>query len=67
MKPAPNVGKTDKLIRVVIGGFLVGAATYYEAWWLLGIGMLIVLTAAIGRCGLYYILGINTCSMDSSQ
>ncbi|MEN2992907.1 MAG: DUF2892 domain-containing protein [Bacteroidia bacterium] len=62
MKLVQNVGPTDKLIRAVVGGLLVGAGIYFSSWVLGGAGALLGLSALIGRCGLYYLLGLNTCS-----
>ncbi|MCS7296914.1 MAG: DUF2892 domain-containing protein [Bacteroidia bacterium] len=67
MKLYPNVGKTDKIIRSIIGGLLTGAGIYYSYWVLVGIGVLIALSAVIGRCGLYYLLGVNTCTLEERK
>ncbi len=61
MRLAQNVGGIDKAIRIVLGLALAGVAVYTEIWWLAAVGALLALTGVIGRCGLYYLLGINTC------
>ncbi|MCX6158842.1 MAG: DUF2892 domain-containing protein [Ignavibacteriota bacterium] len=56
---ACNVGKTDKIIRVIIGVTILGLGYVFHSW--LGlIGIVPVLTAVFGRCGLYYPFKINT-------
>ncbi len=58
-----NVGKTDKMIRLILGIVaLVGAyLTQPIVSYVLGlIGVILIFTAIIGSCTLYTILGINT-------
>ena len=55
-----NVGKADRIIRVVVGMILVGNVFYalqHPIGWL---GIILVVTGIIGRCPLYSIIGINT-------
>lgn len=54
-----NVGKIDKVIRVVVGvALIVWAITSGN---ILGyIGIILVITSIIGFCPLYTLLGINT-------
>lgn len=57
-----NVGTIDRSIRLIVGVALlsqvfVGLET---AWgW---IGVVLIATAAIGYCGPYALLGVNTCA-----
>ena len=63
---ACNVGKTDKIIRVIIGVAILGAGYAFHSW--LGlIGIVPILTAVFGRCGLYNVLKIDTTKSDSSS
>ncbi|MGD9976963.1 MAG: DUF2892 domain-containing protein [Bacteroidales bacterium] len=55
-----NVGTADKVIRIVLGVAIAAAGIYYQSWWGL-LAVLPVATAFMGCCGLYSILGINTC------
>jgi hypothetical protein len=58
-----NVGGIDRIARIVIGLALIGLtlAGQIGAWgW---IGVLPLLTGALGTCGLYTVLGISTCPM----
>ncbi len=75
MYMAQNVGSVDRKIRIAIGavagtvslGILAGVVALPGAVsLLLGIVALMMLgTAAAGTCGLYSILGVDTCSMSS--
>ncbi len=58
-----NIGKTDRIIRLVIGVVIGAIGIFYQTWW----GLLAILplgTAAFSFCGLYRLLGINTCQVD---
>jgi hypothetical protein len=58
-----NVGRTDRIIRVIIGLAIVWAGFYSESWWGL-IGILPLATAAIGYCPLYPPFKFSTCRKD---
>lgn len=55
-----NIGKTDRLIRVLLGLVAIAAGVYLKSWWG-AIGLVLILTAAIGWCGFYGIFGMSTC------
>lgn len=62
----PNVGSTDKLIRLVIAVvfvilFLTGVVSGTFGYILLGLAAVLTITALVSFCGLYPLLGINTC------
>jgi uncharacterized membrane protein HdeD (DUF308 family) len=55
-----NVGKTDRIIRVVLGVLLVGNvffALQHPVGW---IGVILIVTGIAGICPLYSLLGIST-------
>ena len=55
-----NVGKTDRIIRVILGVLLIGNvffALQHPIGWL---GVILVLTGLAGVCPVYSLLGINT-------
>ena len=59
-----NEGNLDRALRVVGGLVLIGlAATNTVGVWGY-IGVVPLLTGAIGMCPLYSILGLNTCPMN---
>jgi len=54
-----NVGKPERVIRVVVGLAIIGAGFYYQSWWG-AIGLVPVLTGLMGWCPPYQLLGIST-------
>ena len=55
-----NMGKTDRIIRVILGVLFIGNvffALQHPIGW---IGVILVATAIAGICPLYSLLGINT-------
>ena len=56
-----NVGGLDRILRVVVGLALIGAAAmgYLGAWAYIGIVPLV--TAVVGFCPAYRLIGVNTC------
>ncbi|MNZ86265.1 hypothetical protein D3C78_1050820 [compost metagenome] len=57
-----NVGKTDKILRIVAGLVLLAlGATGVIGWWGL-IGLVPLATGLLGWCPAYSLLGIKTCS-----
>lgn len=62
-----NVGNIDRVIRLAAGAALGYAAytTPGPARIILGVASaLAVITGLVGYCGLYALLGINTCRVD---
>lgn len=58
-----NVGKADKVIRIILGAAIIGAGIYFKSWWG-AIGLIPILTAAISWCPLYSPFGIKTCKTE---
>ena len=54
-----NVGKTDRLVRVIIGLIIAVVGATLDSWWGL-IGVAVMLSGFFSFCGLYIPLGINT-------
>ncbi len=63
-----NVGSADKIVRIVVGVVLIAFALFGPAdigWkWIGWIGVVPLVTALMGRCPLYSVLGIRTCPME---
>jgi len=60
-----NVGGIDRILRALVGVALIAlAATHVIGVWGY-IGVVPLLTAAIGFCPAYTLLGIKTCSTKS--
>ena len=58
-----NVGKIDRIIRIIAGLAIIAVGLYYQSWWG-AIGLLPLGTALNNWCPPYAILGINTCSIE---
>lgn len=58
-----NVGKTDQYIRYALGVIFIVLAVVWT-WWMLIPAAISIVTAAVGRCGLYKLIGINTCKVN---
>jgi hypothetical protein len=54
-----NVGSADRVIRIVVGVAICAAGWYYHSWWGL-IGLVPIVTAAIGWCPAYLPIGLST-------
>lgn len=55
-----NVGKTDRLIRIILGVLLIGNvffALQHPIGW---VGVILLITGIAGICPLYSLLGMNT-------
>lgn len=61
-----NMGTIDRVIRAIIGvvllwwAFSAGAAGLWF-WLALVVGAVMLITAAVGNCPLYSLIGIRTC------
>jgi len=60
-----NVGTADRIIRIVLGIALLSLVFVLEtkARWLGLIGIIPVMTALMGWCPLYTLLGVRTCPL----
>ncbi|MFH1672891.1 MAG: DUF2892 domain-containing protein [Pseudomonadota bacterium] len=55
-----NVGKADRIIRVILGAGIIAIGIYLKSWWG-AIGVIPIITAAIGWCPAYLPFGISSC------
>lgn len=55
-----NLGQVDRAARLFIGAVILIVAAQFGSWWGL-LGLALIITAAIGYCGLYDLIGIKTC------
>lgn len=55
-----NVGQIDKIIRAILGVCMIAAGVYFNSWWG-AIGVIPLLTAAMGNCPVYSIFGVSSC------
>lgn len=65
-----NVGNLDRIIRVILAVALV-VLTFVlgvDTWWgLLILAGALLVTAAVGMCGIYRLFGINTCPRPTQK
>ncbi len=55
-----NVGSADRIVRIILGLAVLGAGAYFKSYWGL-VGLVPLLTAAIGWCPAYLPFGLSTC------
>lgn len=58
-----NMGKTDRLLRGIVGVVIIAAGFYYESWWG-AIGLVPLLTAVISFCPAYVPMKMDTRKSD---
>ncbi len=54
-----NVGKTDRLLRLVAGSIVIGAGIYFQSWWG-AIGIIPLATGILRWCPAYIPFGLKT-------
>lgn len=55
-----NVGQVDRIIRIVLGALIVAwSFSAGNLWWILGAALIV--SGIVRFCGLYRVLGVNTC------
>jgi len=55
-----NLGKTDRIVRVIFGTGIIAAGFYFQNW-LGAIGAVLIITAAISWCPIYLPFGLRSC------
>jgi hypothetical protein len=55
-----NVGKTDQVIRGILGFGIIAVGAYFQSWWG-AVGAIPIFTAAIGWCPAYLPFGLSSC------
>jgi len=61
-----NVGKIDRVMRIVVGAVIIGAGVAFESWWG-AVGVIPIATAALGWCPLYLPFGISSCRRTTTS
>lgn len=54
-----NVGKTDRLLRIIAGSIIIIAGIYFQNWWG-AIGIIPIATGLLRWCPAYMPFGIKT-------
>lgn len=58
-----NMGKTDKLLRLIVGAIIIILGIYFQSWWGV-VGLIPILTSFISWCPMYVPLKISTKSQQ---
>ncbi len=66
LKLEPNVGRKDRLIRIIAGVAIVGLGLYFKSWWGV-IGLVPIATAVLRWCPAYAPLNIDTREPEEKQ
>lgn len=61
-----NVGKADRIVRIILGLAIVAAGLYAQSWFGL-IGLVLLVTAFVGWCPAYLPFGISTCRLPAGR
>jgi type IV secretory pathway TrbD component len=55
----PNIGSTDRIIRIILGAIIAALGIIFQSWWGL-IGLVLLFTAFVRWCPAYLPFGIST-------
>ena len=55
-----NVGKTDKMFRIILGVVIILVGFYFKNWWG-AVGVIPIVTGFIRWCPAYLPFGFSTC------
>ncbi len=55
-----NVGKTDRMFRIILGVIIILAGVYFKSWWG-AVGLLPIVTGSFRWCPAYLPFGFSTC------
>jgi hypothetical protein len=58
-----NVGRKERIFRTFLGLTILGAGIVFRSWWGT-LGLIPLLTAAVGWCPVSRLLGVSTCKED---
>ncbi len=58
-----NIGKTDKIIRSIVGVAVISTGIYFMSWWAV-LGLIPLITVVVAWCPAYLPFGISTCKTD---
>ena len=61
-----NVGKADRIVRIILGLVIIILGFHYNSWWGV-LGVLPLLAAGLGWCPAYLPFGISTCKTKKEE
>jgi hypothetical protein len=62
-----NVGKIDRVLRVIAGLVLIGLSLSGTIGLWGWIGLVPLVTGALGTCPMYKLVGLSTCPLDANR
>jgi len=60
-----NVGKSERVVRIVAGVAIIAAGVLFQSWWG-AIGLIPLVTGLVRYCPAWQMLGVNTASQTKS-
>jgi hypothetical protein len=54
-----NMGKGDRIFRLILGVIIIAVGIYYQSWWGI-VGLILLITAMINWCPLYVPFKLST-------
>lgn len=60
-----NVGGIDRLARIALGLCFIAYALINGVLWAWPVGLIVLGTGVFRFCGLYKLIGVNTCAVKS--
>ena len=61
-----NVGKTNKMFRIILGIVIILAGFYFKSWWG-AVGVIPIVTGFIRWCPAYVLFGLSTCKEEKGK
>ena len=61
-----NIGKTDKIVRWIIGLAVIVLGFGFKSWWGL-VGLIPILTASLSFCPIYPVLGLSSYKIEDKK
>ncbi len=61
-----NLGKADRILRIVAGVAILAAGGFFGSWWAL-VGLVPLGTGLMGFCPAYCPLGLTTCGKEGCK
>ncbi|MEM7292520.1 MAG: DUF2892 domain-containing protein [Pseudomonadota bacterium] len=55
-----NLSGVDRIIRLILAAVFLGNGIYYNWWWVLAIGGVLLLTGIGGRCPVYRLFNLSS-------
>ena len=61
-----NVGGIDRSLRIFVGIAVIATGVFYQSYWA-ALGLVPLVTGAIGWCPAYRLFGVSSCSIGHNE